>query len=123
IGGRSALDDHADSRVTPLGKTERAVRTYLDCVRGTRSQAIDHRSGLCIRDRYDRPIGWRGAAGADLSAAHLVILRAANGLHRYLEFPRNTLIDIKNRRRLQGLRRRASFRSRRKATGQEYIHV
>ena len=123
IGGQSALDGHADSGVTPLGITKRAVRTYLDCVRGARSQAIDHRGGLCIRDRHDRPIGWRGAAGADLPAAHLVIFSAANGFYRRLEFPGNTLIDTKNGRRVQGLWRRVSGRSRCQPTGQELCVV
>ena len=123
IGGRSALDGHTDSGVTPLGVAERTVRTYLNCVRGTRSQATDHRGGFRIRDRHDGPCGWRGATGADLSAPRLIIFRAANGLWGHLEFPGNTLIDTKNGRRLQGLWRRASGGSRCKRTGKELCVV
>src|SRR5438552_63988 len=119
----SALSNHADSRVTPLGISERTVRAYLNGIRRTRGQAVEGRGGPCIRDRLDRPCRGRGAAGADLSDTELVVLRSPYPLDRCEQLAGNALRNAGESRWSQRLRRRASGRSRCKPTGQEDVHV
>ena len=108
----SALSNHTDSRVTPLGISEETIRAYLNGIRRTRGQAVEGRGGPCIRDRLDRPCRGRGAAGADLSDTELVVLRSPYPLDRCEQLAGNALRNAGESRWSQRLRRRASGRFR-----------